>query len=63
MKLIDWRKTSPETQEVIRNQAILAIVEGGESAEDVIRIMGLMESRLYDWLAKYRQGGFELLNR
>ncbi len=62
MKFIDWRKTSPETQEVIRKQAVLAVVEGDESAEDVIRILGLTESRLYDWLAKYRKGGFKLLN-
>jgi len=61
MKIFDWRKRSQETQETIRIQAVKLIVEAGEETKDVIRILGITSSRLYDWLAKYREGGIETL--
>lgn len=61
MKIFDWRKRSQETQETIRIQAVKLIVESGEEAKDVIRILGITSSRLYDWLSKYREGGIEAL--
>ena len=62
MKFIDWRKKSQETQETVRKQAVIDVVEGGEAPKDVIRILGLTESRLYEWLGKYRSGGLGALD-
>jgi transposase len=62
MKFIDWRKESQETQEAIRKQAVIDVVEGGEAPKDVIRILGITESRLYEWLGKYRSGGLAALD-
>jgi len=62
MKFIDWRKKSQETQKTIRKQAVIDVVEGGEAPKDVIRILGITESRLYEWLGKYRSGGLEALD-
>ena len=62
MKFIDWRKKIQETQESIRKQAVMDVVEGGEAPQDVIRILGITESRLYEWLAQYRSGGLEALD-
>jgi transposase len=36
-------------------------VEDGESPEVVIRALGLHRSRIYEWLAMYREGGIEAL--
>ena len=36
-------------------------VEAGESPEVVIRALGLTRPRIYEWLAKYREGGLDAL--
>lgn len=56
----DGRKLSHATLEEMR---ILAVeqVEAGESPEDVIRALGFSRPRIYEWLARYREGGIEAL--
>jgi transposase len=44
----------------IRKRAVLR-VEAGESPELVISTLGFSRSCIYDWLAKYREGGMEAL--
>ena len=44
----------------IRKRAVLR-VEAGESPELVISTLGFSRSCIYDWLAKYREGGLEAL--
>ena len=34
-------------------------VEAGESPEDVVRALGFHRSCIYEWIAKYREGGIE----
>ena len=46
--------------EAIRIQAVQR-VEAGESLEDVVRILGFARTIMYDWLAKYREGGRDAL--
>ena len=53
MKHCDWRSLGRETQETIRKIAVRAVDENNESPADVIRILGITRSRLYDWLARY----------
>jgi len=62
MKHLDWRSLGPETQETIRKIAVKAVDENSEAPGDVIRILGITRSRLYDWLARYDKGGYEALN-
>ncbi len=62
MKHLDWRSFGQEAQEAIRKIAVRAVDENSESPDDVIRILGITKSRLYDWLSRYRQGGYEALN-
>jgi transposase len=56
----DGRKLSHETLEEIRVRAVKQ-VEAGESPEVVIRALGLSRPRIYEWLARYREGGVEAL--
>ncbi|MHB8393815.1 MAG: IS630 family transposase [Candidatus Dormibacteria bacterium] len=44
----------------LRRRAVLA-VESGESPEVVARVLGFHRSRIYDWLARYREGGLDAL--
>ncbi len=44
----------------LRRLAVLA-VESGESPEVVARVLGFHRSRIYDWLARYREGGLDAL--
>ena len=62
MKHLDWRSFEREAQEAIRKIAVRAVDENSESPDGVIRILGITKSRLYDWLARYRKGGYEALN-
>lgn len=57
---MDGRKLSHEAREEIRIRAVRR-VEAGESPEDVIRALGFHRSCIYDWLARYREGGLEAL--
>lgn len=56
MKKTDGRKLSHKTLEEIRVRAVQQ-VESGESPEAVIKALGFDRSRIYVWLAKYREGG------
>ncbi len=53
---MDGRRLDHKTREQIR---ILAVkqVEAGESPEDLIKALGFHRSCIYDWIAKYREGG------
>lgn len=56
----DGRALDHKTLEEIRIRAVQR-VEAGESPEDVIRVLGFGRTVIYDWLAKYREGGLEAL--
>ena len=56
----DGRALDHKTLEEIRIRAVQQ-VEAGESPEDVIRVLGFGRTVIYDWLAKYREGGLEAL--
>lgn len=60
MNISDGRSLSHEAREEIRIRAVER-VEAGESPEDVIKALGFHRSCIYDWLAKYREGGLEAL--
>ena len=52
----DGRALDHKTLEEIRIRAVQS-VEAGDSPEDVIRVLGFGRTVIYDWLAKYREGG------
>jgi len=54
----DGRKLDHETLAEIRKRAVER-VQSGESPEDVIRTLGFHRSCIYDWLARYRAGGWD----
>lgn len=56
----DGRALDHRTLEEIRIRAVQQ-VEAGESPEDLIRMLGFGRTVIYDWLAKYREGGLEAL--
>ena len=56
----DGRALDHKTLEEIRIRAVLR-VEAGESPEDVIRTLGFGRTVIYNWLAKYREGGIDAL--
>ena len=58
MKKRDGRALDHKALEAIRIQAVQR-VEAGESPEDVIRVLGFSRTVIYDWLAKYREGGLD----
>ena len=60
MKKIDGRALDHRTLEEIRIRAVRQ-VEAGQSPEDVIRALGFGRTVIYDWLAKYREGGLDAL--
>lgn len=60
MKKRDGRALDHKTLEEFRIRAVQQ-VEAGESPEDVIRVLGFGRTVIYDWLAKYREGGIEAL--
>jgi len=60
MKKIDGRQLDHKTREAIRIRAIKRI-EAGESPELIARVLGFHRSCVYEWIAKYREGGFEAL--
>jgi transposase len=62
MNELDGRKISREALEEMRIRAVLR-VEAGESPEVVIKALGFTRGRIYEWLAKYREGGIEALRR
>ena len=59
---LDGRKIDRKALEEIRIRAVKR-VEAGESPEVVIKALGLTRPRIYEWIAKYREGGIEALRR
>jgi len=57
MKTLDGRKLSPKTLEEIRTRAVQR-VQDGESPEKVIKALGFSRACIYNWLARYRSGGW-----
>lgn len=57
MKNQDGRKLSPKTLEEIRTRAVQR-VQDGESPEKVIKTLGFSRACIYNWLARYRAGGW-----
>jgi transposase len=57
MKTQDGRKLSPKTLEEIRKRAVQR-VQDGESPEKVIETLGFARACIYNWLARYRAGGW-----
>jgi transposase len=62
MKKLDGRKLDHKTREQIRIRAV-KLVEAGESPEQVIKALGFHRSCIYNWIAKYREGGVVALKR
>lgn len=60
MKNMDGRALDHRTLEEIRIRGVQQ-VESGEDPEEVIRALGFGRSVIYDWLAKYREGGINAL--
>ena len=60
MKAQDGRKLSPKTLEEIRTRAVQR-VQAGESPEIVIKTLGFSRACIYNWLARYRAGGWQAL--
>jgi len=60
MNEFDGRKINRKTQEELRIRAVKR-VEAGESPEVVIKAIGITRPRIYEWLAKYREGGIDAL--
>ena len=60
MKTQDGRKLNPKTLEEIRTRAVQR-VQAGESPEIVIKTLGFSRACIYNWLARYRAGGWHAL--
>src|SRR3990167_1414888 len=60
MKQHDGRKLDHKTLTELRQRAV-ARVQAGESPEEVIANLGFCRAYIYNWLAKYRQGGLDNL--
>jgi len=60
MEKLDGRKLDHKTRQEIRIRAVKR-VESGESPETVIKALGYHRSCIYQWLAKYREGGEDAL--
>lgn len=57
---IDGRKITKDAREHTRKIAIQR-VHSGECPEEVIASLGMSRSTIFDWLAKYRSGGWNAL--
>lgn len=60
MKTTDGRKISPKAMEEIRMRAVER-VQAGESPEVVIKTLGFSRACIYNWLSRYRSGGWHAL--
>jgi transposase len=60
MKKLDGRKLDSKTMEQIRTRAVQRVQEG-ESPEVVIKTLGFARACIYNWLARYRSGGWHAL--
>jgi transposase len=57
--LSDGRLIPDEVMSYLRKIAVHAVEENGYSPEDVIKILGLSRSTIYDWLKRFREHGYE----
>jgi transposase len=60
MRKDDARKLSHDTLEEMRRRAVMCVQEG-QSPEIVGKALGLNRTTIYDWLARYRRGGWGAL--
>jgi len=60
-KDLDGRKLDRATREELRKRAVRLVVEEGKSPEDVVAALGFHRSSMYDWLRRYREGGWDAL--
>jgi transposase len=60
MEKLDGRKIGSEAMEQIRIRAVQR-VQQGESPEKVIATLGFSRACIYNWLARYRAGGWHAL--
>jgi transposase len=60
MEKLDGRKISSKAMEEIRIRAVQR-VQAGESPEAVIKTLGFARACIYNWLARYRAGGWQSL--
>ena len=60
MSSMDGRKLDHKTREAIRIRAVRRVL-AGESPEVVVKALGFSRQRIYEWLARYREGGEEAL--
>ncbi len=60
MRTNDARKLDHKTLEAIRIRAVEQ-VHAGQNPEDVIRALGFSRACIYNWLARYRAGGWQAL--
>lgn len=60
MRRDDARKLDHKTLEEIRIRAVRRVQEG-KSPEEVIRALGFSRSCIYEWLSRYRSGGWHSL--
>jgi transposase len=60
MEKLDGRKIGSEAMEQIRIRAVQR-VQAGESPETVIKALGFARACIYNWLARYRAGGWHAL--
>ena len=60
MKKLDGRKISPKAMEEFRIRAVQR-VQAGDSPEKVIKTLGFARACIYNWLARYRDGGWQAL--
>lgn len=56
----DGRRLDHKTRQNIRIRAV-KLVEQGQSPEQVVKALGFHRSCIYEWLAKYREGGEDAL--
>ena len=60
MEKLDGRKLDSKTMEELRIRAVQCVQEG-ESPEVVIKALGFCRACIYNWLARYRAGGWHAL--
>ena len=61
MKSHDGRKLKHDVLTELRKRAV-SRVQSGESPETVVRTMGFSRACIYNWLAKYQDGGWDALD-
>jgi transposase len=60
MKTLDGRKIGSKAMEEIRIRAVQR-VQAGESPEVVVKALGFSRACIYNWLSRYRNGGWHAL--